>query len=228
MQPLSGGDSSGLLLLPSAEKQRLPVNNEAFWKREGVGADEVFFQKYFSSVNKGKGRGKKEKERKRKDREESAGEEEEEEEIWKALVDSRPEVEGPDDGTDLEDGSGDFDEKEMENAMRSSDDDDDDGVEVLDDENEEGNVEEEEESDFDFGDSDDADALMSSDDEVDVPGDLEGLFAKENIAIVIDGSAKRERAEKGDGREKKRRKLKSLPTFAEADEYAAVMGDEED
>ena len=104
MQPLAGGDNKGILLSNrSTQGGQQPVNSEAFWRKkaEDVAVDEVFFHTYFNQIGKGKqAAGKKNA---AKTAEDSDNEDENEDEIWQALVDSRPEVEGPsDDDSDLE------------------------------------------------------------------------------------------------------------------------------
>jgi len=94
MQPLSGGDSKSILLLPShTHGGQQPLNSEAFWRKkaEDVAVDEVFFHKYFTQIGKGKQASDKNKEKAIKNTYGSGDEEDEnEDEIWQALVDSRP------------------------------------------------------------------------------------------------------------------------------------------
>ena len=209
MQPLAGSESNALLVsrYSNKERARQPVNSEAFWRQESdkVGADEVFFHKYFSTLGRGREKAKKKKESRRKGEDDGSESEADEEEIWKALVESRPEVEGGSDGGfDDDDGDVDLgsemeeggaDEGEGDLALEDEDDDDDDG------------------------------ALFDSEDEV--PSDLERAFEKE---VVQEGKRKHAAApavELGEKRSKKRRRLKNLPTFASAEDYAKML-DEDD
>ncbi|KAE9376794.1 CBF-domain-containing protein [Stipitochalara longipes BDJ] len=209
MQPLAGGDSQGVLLSSkTANHSQRPVNTEAFWhkKVEDVAVDEVFFHKYFSQIGKakqalGKVKGTQEP---------AIGSDDEndenEDEIWQALVDSRPEVEGnSDDGSDLE--MMDLDESEAGSAA----------------------------SGFELG-SDDEDAQDSSqsniretagfedgglfDDESDSGSEDEQLFANE----LLTG----QKEEPEETTKQRRKKLKNLPTFASVEDYAEMLENDED
>ncbi|KAJ5946458.1 hypothetical protein N7454_003297 [Penicillium verhagenii] len=180
--------------------------------------------------------------------------EDNEDEIWKALVDSRPELEDAgesDDDLDMDDLESAYDDDEDEVDVEGSDDEvifnDESDVpsdeEMADfsgfeDEEEEKAVpaskkakkaakeekkpkkkveEEDEEDAFDMDVSDD-EAFLDSDD--DLPSDMElGGVDLEAAAAAEAPSA---------SESKKRRKLKHLPTFASADDYAALLADEED
>ncbi|KAK3077438.1 hypothetical protein LTS18_010267, partial [Coniosporium uncinatum] len=227
MQPLAGADT-GDRLIKAGDMGRgeLPVNNEEYWKRQGgkgVAADEVFFQKYFEKKPR---KGKKDKVEAARGGEDEEGSEKGEDEIWKALVGSRPEVEGGDD----------FDEDEIELEGMMDDDDDeeeeggvgvDEGVEI----NLESDREEEDdelvdgedadaglEADFDLEDGEDA--MLGSDE--DVPVDVEEAFE----GFSGDEGTKKKTA-KAEER-KKKRKLKHLPTFASAEDYAKLLGQDDD
>lgn len=216
---MQGGDSSALLVSRYSEKDRstAPVNSEAFWKTESekIGADEVFFHKYFNALGRGKEKTRKKKEEKRKG-EEASESEGDEEEIWKALVDSRPEVEGGSDGGVFSD-----DDIDMEDL---EDDDEDNG------EAGEGIADQDEREDTGatslvLGDEDD-EALLDS--EAEVPSELEdaAFFGRELQSNQRKTAEKKDR-ENGEKRSKKRRRLKNLPTFASADDYAKMLGDED-
>jgi ribosome biogenesis protein MAK21 len=215
MQPLAGGDSKSILLLSSRSSQGVhqPLNSEGFWrmKAEDVAVDEVFFHKYFNQIGKGKqASDKKEKPAKKADG--SEGEEDEnEDEIWQALVDSRPEVEGPsDDDSDLE--MLDLEDSDEDSSLGGAEE-----VDV------EGAVEEDAASDSDDGGvvlsgfSEDED--VGSEDEV--GSELDELFEKE-----LETTQTEEKTEET-GRQKKR-KLKSLPTFASVEDYAEMLDNDED
>ena len=214
MQPMAGGDASGILMPSrSTNSARAPVNSESFWRMESgkVDADEVFFHKYFASMGKGKDKVKKKKaERKAKDGDDSdAGDDEDE--IWKALVDSRPEIEGSDQSDSDMDG--------LDSAM---DDDEDEEANSAVDEPNAGDTDmgEDFEMDaevFDLGDDDDA--LLSSNDEA--PSDLEKAFSDE----VQYGKEQPLWITTDEKRSKKRRRLKNLPTFASANDYAKMLDD---
>ncbi|KAJ5689883.1 Ribosome biogenesis protein NOC1 [Penicillium macrosclerotiorum] len=256
MQPLAGGDAQDRLVEAYKSTQhRQPLNSEAFWKKKAddVAAEDVFFHEYFTRVNKEKTRGKKGK---GADADEEGAElSENEDEIWKALVDSRPELEADDDSDDdldmddMESAFDDDDEDEVEGEGEGSDDevifnDESDGPSDeemaeeddfgFDEEEEEvpapqpattskkatkkaAKVDEEDEDAFDMDVSDD-EAFVDSDE--DLPSDME-LGGVELAALAPT-------AEATPAERKKRRKLKHLPTFASADDYAALLADEDE
>ncbi|KAL2042872.1 hypothetical protein N7G274_004632 [Stereocaulon virgatum] len=218
MQPLAGGDSSALLVSKYSEKERAgqPVNSEAFWRQgsEKVGADEVFFHKYFATLGRGREKAKKKKDSRKKGEDEGSESEGDEEEIWKALVNSRPEIEGGSEG-----GFSD------EDVGHGSD------IEGLEDDEEEGGDEingleagDVDVRSLDLGDEDD-EALFDSDDEV--PSDLEQVFEEEVQGGRKNGAAAVPAAEQGEKRSKRRR-LKNLPTFASAEDYAKMLDEDDD
>ncbi|OJD28055.1 hypothetical protein ACJ73_00538 [Blastomyces percursus] len=242
MQPLAGGDNRGLLITSGGTgKAQEPVNREEFWKRESdkVAAEDVFFHEYFNRMDKDNLRKLKSK-KKTGARDKDGAESEDESEIWKALVQSRPELEGDDesdddiDVDDLASAMGDddeFDDLDTDDMESGDDDEDEEGV-IFNDESDESRVEVEQgkghaaaESDgFEgFGDEDafdmdvsDEDAFRDSDD--DVPSDLDNGVAD----LLAEASGK---GDKSTSRQK-RRKLKHLPVFASVDDYAALLADD--
>ncbi len=219
MQPLAGGDSRGLLLSTrQSGKIRAPVNSEGFWsqKSEDVAPDEVFFHNYFNQVGKGKTVGQKRKIEKTSESIEDTAEAEEEQEIWKALVESRPELEGSDEGdSDMEMGDLESDDE----ASRS------DRMDGLgpDREHEDGADQSSDDILSGFDDPSDDNAILDSEDEV--PSDLEKSFMKE--LETQSSTPKAAPREEAPGK-KKRRKLKHLPTFASVDDYAEMLGGDDD
>ena len=130
MQPLPGARDARNLFVPGGERVGgTAFASENFWKKaaEKVDPAEAFFHKYYSIKGRGKeaaGR-KKQKKTDRRPGEDSDEDDVEEEEIWKALVDSRPEIEGDAseddvDVEDLEDAMADDDEGDFE-ADRADD-----------------------------------------------------------------------------------------------------------
>ncbi|ROW17988.1 hypothetical protein VPNG_00403 [Cytospora leucostoma] len=104
MQPVLAAGSSAHVVVPgkASAKHQPTVNSAAFWnqKQEDVAAEDVFFHTYFSQIGKP---GQESKSKKAKDvAEGDAGSEADEDEIWDALVNSRPDIEGADDGDDVE------------------------------------------------------------------------------------------------------------------------------
>ena len=209
MQPLTGGDSRGVLLSSkTASHAQRPVNTEAFWhkKVEDVAVDEVFFHKYFSQIGKAKQALGKVKAVKGLAIDSDDENDENEDEIWQALVDSRPEVEGKSDtGSDLE--MMDLDESEAESSVG--------GVEL--------GTDEEDAQDSDESEIGEYDGFKEGglfDDEGGSGSDVEQLFADELLT--------RHKAALEETSKQRRRKLKSLPTFASVEDYAGMLENDDD
>ncbi|KMP04077.1 CCAAT/enhancer-binding protein zeta [Coccidioides immitis RMSCC 2394] len=229
MQPLAGVDTSALLVTSGhTTRAHESVNNEAFWtkKTEEVAAEDVFFHAYFNRVAKDKS---KKKPKKTAKDEHDLDDSDAESEVWKALVDSRPELEGgagSDDDLDLED---------LESAMEDEEDEDlggdlsgDEDV-IFNDESSEGEQEDHagqaDEDEFEGFDEEDAfdmdvsdeDAFRDSDE--DIPSDFD---------MGVDEEQEKETGKKQSSRREKRRKLKHLPTFASVEDYATLLDQEPD
>ncbi|KAK5134437.1 hypothetical protein LTR08_006484 [Meristemomyces frigidus] len=226
MQPMAGSHASDLLVKPGEGAMRAgaPVNSEAFWRKkvEDVAADEVFFHSFFAQSagarKKAGGERKKKVEKKQKrsgddeDEDEEGSDEEAEDEIWQAIAKSRPDVEGPDSDDDLSMG-------DLESAYSGSDDDEgsEPGLDLGGD-----------------GDGDDALELDMDEDEMDgLPeldsGDEALLGSDEDVPVDIDEEPEREEVVSGSKQKRKeRKKLKALPTFASAEDYAKLLADEPD
>lgn len=246
MQPLAGGEAVDRLVEAGKKAQnQLPLNTEAFWKKKAddVAAEDVFFHEYFTRVNKDK-----EKLRAKKGKDVDAGDEEEglsdnEDEIWKALVDSRPELEADEDSDD------DLDMSDLESALDDDEEEEEeesDGGVIFNDESDVPSDEDEEMAEFSEPeeaapaktkkpakkpskeaeeDSDDFDMDVSDDEafidsDEDLPSDIElgGVELEEPVDAPAPAESDR----------KKRRKLKQLPTFASAEDYAALLADEDE
>lgn len=275
MQPLAGGDTSDRLVASGKGATPAPLNSEAFWKKRAdeVAAEDVFFHEYFNRVGKDKEKARTKKEGKdpvAKDRE-GTEDSDDEAEVWKALVDSRPELEGAgsDDDLDMDDleSAYDAEEKDDEEGEAGSEDE---GV-IFNDESDEEEAEGEGElddimsegsteaptpakpkdskktkakdqpaSDDDDGPDDfdmdvsDEDAFVGSDEELpfgmdDIASDGEGEEEEEKPQGT--GKDKGKSKDQDDGKEtekQKRRKLKHLPTFASADDYAELLAGEDE
>lgn len=131
----------------------------------------------------------------------SASDDEDEDEIWKALTTSHPDgpVDDSDDsGFDMADFDDDDDDDDVGAAEAGSDDED-----IL------GDLS----SDDVFGDSDNDSAAS------DIPTDEGGTRVEKTIAGKGDGE---------ETRSDRRKRLKALPTFASVDDYAGLLGAEED
>ncbi|GEQ67046.1 hypothetical protein JCM33374_g709 [Metschnikowia sp. JCM 33374] len=215
MQPLGGGHSGSLLVRATNVKSSdIPVNTIDWLskKAEQVRPEEKFFYDYFTNNQK--------KIRSRKSRDENEEDEEfGEDEVWDALVKSKPEVEGSDD-----DGLSDFDEEDFADMSDLEDD--------------EGEAEgiTSDIPDEEFGDFDDA---AEFDDESDI-GEEDGAVGSEaeesdggfsfndedengsdEEAIVPEEGKKRK--SEGEDKKNKKAKLRALPTFASADDYAEYL-----
>jgi len=229
MQPLSGSNAADLLVKTRGDRRDLmPLNSDAFWRKDvsQIPADEVFFHSYFNQTNKQKPSSKKQAKQQAAD--ESEQEDLEEDEIWKALVDSKPDIEGEDDEDDLS--VGDLEDAYSDSDGGADDDDlelaDNGGVEIADfpEDDDEGQdldgdndaADEDEMPDLESGD----DALL--DDEDELPPGFRG-FDEEEEKPAEGGDAGAD-----DGKRKKKRKLKHLPTFASAEDYAKMLADEPD
>lgn len=193
MQPLAGGDTAGLLVR-SASHDQLPVNSEKFWNRNSmdVPAEDAFFHQYFSSLGKTKPNRKTSKKMRQSGENDDASDTEESE-IWKAMMESAPDLEGADgsdQGLEMDDLESDFD--------RSSE-------EAAEDEEEDEEMEEQE--------------VSSSSDEASLSADAEVSSEYRMAAAAADH-------DNLGGPSAQRRKLKHLPTFASADDYAEMIDDE--
>lgn len=233
MQPLAGSTGTDLLIRDrSGARIEAPLNIEKFWdkNRDEVKPDEVFFHQYFNQSGKKKVKAAK----KGKEADDEARENEDEDEIWKALADSRPEIEGDVDEegfSDMEDlmseddDSGDIDGDRRVELNLDSDDGDDGGVEINLDSDEpdvdagaqgdNGDDDNDSEMDLDIAELESGDDVLIGSDE-DIRSDI--LIPMEDE--VDDDTSK--------GRRIKKRKLKQLPIFAAAEDYAELVGNDED
>lgn len=211
MQPLSGGDSKGVLLSSkSAGTRTEPLNTESFWRKkvDDVAVDEVFFHRYFNQIGKTK-RASAKKPVSKTSGEPGMEEDDDEDEIWQALVDSRPELEGvSDDESDME--MMDLDDSDAE----SSDDLSEGGVEF--------NMEDDDsvvEGSDGFEDLSEGEEDMAEDSD-----GLDELFNKE----LQTGQAKKSDDAGAETSRQKKRRMKGLPTFASAEDYAEMLDNDED
>jgi len=197
MQPVHTTGSSAHIVASGkvGATQQESVNSAAFWNKkvENVAAEDIFFHEYFSRVSKP---GKAEK---AKDADSDGSGSEHEDEIWKALVDSRPELEGDGDAAEVD---------------MSEDDDDDLGslLEMSDSDEEEGS------------DEDDGEAFPADEDVA--PSEFSDEDARSGSEDGEDHATSRKTTTKT-GR-LRRKELKALPMFASVDDYAAMLGEEPD
>ncbi|KAF7196400.1 Ribosome biogenesis protein NOC1 [Pseudocercospora fuligena] len=214
MQPLVGSNAADLLVKPGeAVTRKAPLNSESFWakKVEDVAADEVFFHSYFNAAGNKK---RKVEEKRAKASQESVDSDSDagEDEIWQAIANSRPEVEGPDSDDDLS-------MADLESAYSKSDGSES-GIDLGGDGDEHVGDSFAEMDGMDGSDMedipgfDDEDAMLASDDEVPV-----GL--PEESLEVSDKTARNKK------KRQERKRLRDMPVFASADDYARLLGDDE-
>ncbi|KAB5551326.1 CBF/Mak21 family-domain-containing protein [Coniochaeta sp. 2T2.1] len=216
MQPVGSASATNIVVPGKAgSSTRSSVNTASFWnlKQAQVAKEDVFFHEYFSQIGKPAQAAKKAK----KETDENASEDEEaEEDIWDALVKSRPEVGGAEGEEDDED----VDFAGLEDIDYGSD------VSVnLDD------------SDLD-DDLSDGGADLGSDAGED--GGFEGIFggSDEEGGEWEDEDAEEKEDEEDDEtagksqkwkeRRARKKEMKGLPTFASAEDYAAMLGQDDD
>ena len=203
MQPVlaAGGASQTVVSSKDVAKKQPSVNSASFWnlKPEQVSAEDVFFHEYFARIGKpgDSAKGKKaSKEKSGLDGEEE--EEEAEDEIWEALVNSRPDVEG------------DLDEDESDLGMDGYDDSD----------------EEMDTGDLDMDGA--RGGSEGSDSDVPFEGIFDDSDDSEAEEEVVDESSGEEddSGKKKKGR-LSRKEMRGLPTFASADDYAEMLAGED-
>lgn len=207
MQPLqASSDASNIYLGKKHGASTTTINHPNFWNKkiEQVAADDVFFHHYFEHTGK-------QSKPQAPSRIEPLGDSdnEDEDEIWKALTASHPD--GPvdeSDGSDLDlDG---FDD-DSDGTQGASDLFADESLSEGDDANGESDIE-------------------TDDDDDDINGGVEMLgpvnqASDEDSNADVDSSDKKRESET---RSARRKRLKSLPMFASVDDYAEMLGEEDD
>lgn len=206
MQPVRNPDSGSIWLAKrTGSATAAPINSPSFWNKkvEQVAAEDIFFHEYFKQAGKKSEIGKKRAALSSSVPDEPEEDAEQEDEIWKALTASHP------------DGPIDSDESDLDMDGFDDSDESSDGGVIF---------------------SDGSDAELSDGDEVD--GQIGG-FEDDEDADMEDGENNpelskvpgeaEETSDKGKraGRSSKR-KLKDLPMFASADDYAELLGQDED
>jgi ribosome biogenesis protein MAK21 len=171
---------------------------------DDVAVDEVFFHNYFNQIGKGKkAPGKRERSAKREeDVKGDDGGDENEDEIWQALVESQPEIEGYSEDDD------DIEMLELDDSSGGSSD------------TNESEIEAENDEVADTGDFDEVSMGSEQEDE----SNMDELFSKELQTRHL-GDASAEQKEESRIR---RRRLKNLPTFASIEDYAEMLGEDGD
>lgn len=248
MQPLAGGDTADRLVeAGKAAPQAVPLNSENFWRKKAdeVAAEDVFFHEYFNRINKDKTRAKKGKGAEDpvdRDEEDMDGLSDDESEIWKALVDSRPDLEADVDSDD------DLDLDDLDSAYEDVEEDEGEGAEggndevIFNDESDEPSDEEMDEAEFDGFDEETASpppavtkksAKEKADEDedtfdMDVSDEEAFLDSDEDLPSDMELGGVELPPTEAPSESKKRRKLKHLPTFASADDYATLLADEDE
>jgi ribosome biogenesis protein MAK21 len=209
MQPVHAAGTSAQVVVPgkTMAAQQPVLNSASFWnlKLNQVAADDVFFHEYYTQAGKPglAAKAKKADEKKKKAKKDADGDSDEEEaaedEIWEALVNSRPEIEGGDDSEsdlDMEDYDDSDDDMDLDGGAEDSD------------------MASEGSGGFEgiFGDSDEDAGDADSDDQGD--------------DVAADAEEEGRKGRYKDSREHKK-KMKGLPTFASAEDYAAMLEAEE-
>ncbi|KAI2622957.1 CBF-domain-containing protein [Hypomontagnella submonticulosa] len=201
MQPIAASGQNILLSSkPSAKAAGSSLNSAEFWnkKSEDVAVEDVFFHEYFTRIGKSEQAERKKSKADKEAADGEDGEEAEEDEIWNALVQSRPEVEGDSESeADFDDlMSLDEDDEDLEKQMAEMDD--------------------EEGSDEEGG----ADFWDDSEDEDEDEGDSE----LQPAATAEEEADEKPESE----HKKRRKAMKNLPTFASADDYAEMLAQDDD
>lgn len=196
----------------------------AYYQKEqdGIAPEEVFFHKYYSIIGKGKEKGRKKKAQKqRKDKDESEDanddDDDDEDEIWQAIVDSKPELDGSD--------PSDEDMGELESSGAEGG-----GASVLEDDDDSGS---DDWGGVEMGEDDEMSELGEEDKELldsdeDAPFDLEGAYGHNDQAQLLGGKPPLVLPEESKRGKKRRKMLKNLPTFASADDYAEMLKDDDE
>ncbi|RYP65553.1 hypothetical protein DL771_008251 [Monosporascus sp. 5C6A] len=203
MQPVAAAGHGNILVSnKSSAKDGASLNTSSFWKKKSqdVAEDEVFFHEYFAQIGKPQ---QAERNRKSKLAEEVSGSKDggdDEDEIWQALVSSHPEVQGDSDS-----------DPQFDDLMSADNSDDNlnDNIEALGcphDSDEDGSL--------NFLDGSD----LSSDEDGEAGPDT-GLKA-----AVGEADGKKAGSQQG----ARRKALRNLPTFAFADDYADMLGEEDE
>ncbi|KAF3986097.1 hypothetical protein FT663_01083 [Candidozyma haemuli var. vulneris] len=245
MQPLGGGHTGSLLMKATNMKSNeVPVNtvNWLAKKAEEVRPDERFFHQYFtgdtSKIRNKRAQAKLEGDDEEDDEEKLAMHDDE---VWEALVKSQPDVEG-DDLSD-EGGFSDFDEADFGDMSDDDDDADADADTAAlaeafgeDDDISEGELAAFDEAEFETNNASDDENLNSDESAVeddadeDEDEDVFGVNDEDEYdsdeAVAEESSKKRSRDDTA--KKSKKPKLSSLPTFADASDYAKYLESDEE
>ncbi|KIW37854.1 uncharacterized protein PV06_09839 [Exophiala oligosperma] len=210
MQPMANDTSNVLIGSTLGAARKLPVNSVEFKtrKQEDVAAEDIFFHQYFSSLGSA-GSNKPKAQKKSRDEDDGSVDEDE---VWKAMMESAPELEGAEESDDDLDVS-DIDSELMASSEDDQDEDDDEEVDL----------------DPALFDEDDDDLVQMPGEDEDGSAD-EGASDFEGFGEDLPSGKERskERSKEDKARAKKSKKAKNLPTFASAADYAKMLDDDED
>lgn len=249
MQPLGGAHTGSLLVkATNTLNDYVPVNtiNWLAKKAEDVRPDEKFFHQYFTG-DTSKIRNKGVKSLDEDDEDDEEAENMKDDEVWEALVKSQPDVEG---GLSDEDDMSDFDEEDFAGMSGDSDEEEDnvapstlaeafgDDEDFSDSEmpnfdeefeTNKGSGDEEEALDQEESDAEELSDGLAGEDEEDMFGVNDEDEYDSDDAVNTENSKKRGQAEEESKKPKKKKtKLLSLPTFADASEYAKLLESDEE
>lgn len=224
MQPMANDDMRSVLVGSAGLAQQPPVNSEEFrLKRDGdVAADDVFFHKYFKNL--GKAAAKKTKKIRHEEEDDDSMSVDDEDEVWKAMMNGVLDMDGfeeDDDGDLMSDASG-FAE-EMQESDEESLPDTQSGVGEDMDRAGDGSSVDIEAGIFDDSDSD---AEQSGDGELSKGVESESEFEGLDSDLDQQKAPSKKTLRQRETREKKKR-MKALPTFASAADYAKMLEDDE-
>lgn len=237
MQPLVGGSAINQSMLVKASDvvlNQVPVNAQDWLtkKTKDIKPEDKFFYQYFANK---KSTAVSQNKNEDKNKNFDSDDEMNEDEIWNALVKSKPDVED-DSGDELEFGEEDFSDMNDSDSDAEEVEDGEDQAEIeidSDIENEEFSMGEEDEGKDEDGASsddgedefhsfvDDADDVIS--DDADIDGDNEDIKDGKRSIDEVENSD--EETSKKSSKKARKQKLKALPTFASADDYAQYLSD---
>ena len=220
MQPLFGGASTKDSYLVKASDlilDQTPANAENWLEKkvEDIKPEDRFFYQYFSTKRNAMKQGK------AGGNGDESEDEMDEEDIWSALVKSRPDVEG-DENDDVDFGEEDFMSMDSESDLDS--DNGDSSTADSEDENEDHTDSANSHDEEDFG--EDVEAEFAGFSESDSESDQGGERSSRKRTVDEDSSEPKSENESSLAKKKRKsnkQKLKDLPLFASADEYAEYM-----
>ena len=226
MQPLAAEDTRSVLVSGTG-RPRMPVNSADFAAKrlENVAAEDVFFHQYFNSLGKKTDKKAAQKKQKVKDVEEGASDDEDE--VWQAMLKNGPDLEAlrDEDEDEFSDMEG-FEEAMDEGGDGSGTDAEMDGAQAMD-------VDSDGSVDIEAGIFDDSDneeelegadvAGLEDEEEDDEASEFGGLSEDE----IAKKAPSKKTVQRKEGRERKK-KLKALPVFASAADWAKELDDDED